>query len=365
MLLQLLAFNKSLTQTLHDLLFFRRQFIRTLLSHGREIDILHVIFLPVDHDRLFLIIDMIQKQPAVHAKFRPAHDQLSLQLELKDGDRLVHLHIQTQIFCIILGIIFDCKNLTIRILIDFHRKRGKRNQIDAVALFQCIKISIPRRHPDDIGNAGKMPARRPHPYDIVVAPLHIDRMVMLQRIHNDMRPRPSVINIPDDMQMVDDQILYQIAECRNKFRRPADSDDRMDDFIIISFFILNFRLFRDQLFDDIGKIRGQRFSDLGTGIFGRNPFRNLDKAVQRNLVPVLNTALVLFPQDDIQFFLRIVDQRRKSLFIFVAKGIPELFVNLPAHGTGAVLQHMIELFIFSVDIRNKVFRSFWQAQNRL
>ena len=167
------------------------------------------------------------------------------------------------------------------------------------------------------------------------------------------------------MQMIDNQVLYQVAERRNKFRCPADPDDRMDDFIIISFFILNFRLFRDQFFDDIGKIRRKRFSDFRARIFGRNPFRNLYKTVQRDLIPVLNAALILFPQDDIQFFLRIIDQRCKSFFILIAKGISKFFINLPAHGTGTVLQHMVKLLIFAVNIRDKMLRSFWQAQNRL
>ena len=335
MLLQLLTLDKRLTQTLHDLLLFHRQLIWALFFHSRKIHILHVIFLPVDRYRLFLIIDMIQKQPVVHVKFRPAHDQLSFQLELKNGDRLVHFHIQTQILRIVLGIIFDGKSIAVRVFIDFYRKSGKRYQIDAITLFQRIEISIPCRHSDNIGNAGEMSARSPHPYDIVIAPLYIDRMIVHQRIHNNIWSRSPVINIPDDMQMIDNQVLYQVAERRNKFRCPADPDDRMDDFIIISFFILNFRL------------------------------RNLYKTVQRDLIPVLNAALILFPQDDIQFFLRIIDQRCKSFFILIAKGISKFFINLPAHGTGTVLQHMVKLLIFAVNIRDKMLRSFWQAQNRL
>jgi hypothetical protein len=60
-----------------------------------------------------------------------------------------------------------------------------------------------------------------------------------------MGPRPSVKNIPNNMQVVDDHALDQMAQSNNKFLRPVYPYDRMDNLIIISFFILDFRLFRN------------------------------------------------------------------------------------------------------------------------
>ena len=37
---------------------------------------------------------LIQQQPVIHVIFRMCQDQLSLQLELNDGDRLVHHHVE-------------------------------------------------------------------------------------------------------------------------------------------------------------------------------------------------------------------------------------------------------------------------------
>jgi len=51
-----------------------------------------------------LQIDMVQQHPVIHLKLRTTADDLTLQLELDDGDRLVHLGDQTGgllIHCII------------------------------------------------------------------------------------------------------------------------------------------------------------------------------------------------------------------------------------------------------------------------
>ena len=57
------------------------------------------------------------------------------------------------------------------------------------------------------------------------------------------------------MQVVNHQPLDQIAQRHDKLRRPADTDNGMDNLIIISFFVLHLRLLRNQLLNDIGKIR--------------------------------------------------------------------------------------------------------------
>ena len=43
-------------------------------------------------------------------------------------------------------------------------------------------------------------------------------MICTQGIHDDMRSLAAVIDIADDMQVVDDKALNQIAECDNTFR---------------------------------------------------------------------------------------------------------------------------------------------------
>ena len=62
---------------------------------------------------------------------------------------------------------------------------------------------------DHICNAAQLSGRCPHPYNIMVSPLDINRMIFQQLIHNKMRSRSSVINITDNMQMIHNQTLDQ------------------------------------------------------------------------------------------------------------------------------------------------------------
>ena len=53
--------------------------------------------------------------------------------------------------------------------------------------------------------------RRAHPKHIVIAPLDINRMIGHHLVHDDMRPRTSVIDITHDMKMIDRQALNQLT----------------------------------------------------------------------------------------------------------------------------------------------------------
>lgn len=77
-----------------------------------------------------------------------------------------------------------------------------------------------------------------------------------------MRSLASVIDISDDMQVIDDKALNQVAERNNTFRCPADPDNRIDNFVIVKLFVLNFFFFGNQLFDDIGKSWGSALRTL-------------------------------------------------------------------------------------------------------
>ena len=267
-------------------------------------------------------------------KFRMPFNQLPFQLELQNGHSLVHLHIHPQVFRIVVRIVFDGKHITVGIFISFHGKGYQRYQIDSISVLQCIQIAITGSHPDDRGNTCQMSAGRSHPDHIMVPPLNIHAVIFLQGIQNNVRPRSPVKNIPDNMQMINHQPLNQFAQCDNKSRRTANADNRMDNFIIVGFLVLDFRLFCDQLLDNIRKIFWQCFSDLGAGIFGRNPFSNLNQPVQCDFIPVFDIIFLLHHQ--FQFFLWIIDQCGKAFFVSAAQSIAKFLINLILHRAGTV-----------------------------
>ena len=313
MLLQLLAAQERAFQALHHFLFLLGQRIRILRVNGREIHIQHRVFLSIQGNGSFLIIDPVEQRPVLHMKSLLPLDNLSLHLELDHGDCLmdpqVHLHLRLAD-----GIVlpFQGKAGTGIRLIDTHGKRRQRQEIDAVPVLQNIQIPIARADPDGVGNTAPLPRRGAHPQHIMVPPLDIQGMVVHQLVHDDMRPRSPVIDISHNMKVIHDQALDQGGDRRNKPFRSAYPDDRHDDLIIVGFLIVDLRLLRDQLLDDIGKILRQGFAHLGAGILARRPLAHLDQTVQVDLVPVLHIILCL-PYDP-HLLPRIIDQRRQRPF---------------------------------------------------
>ena len=85
--------------------------------------------------------------------------------------------------------------------------------------------------------------------------------------------------------------------------------------------------------------------------------------MQGYFVPVFQ--IVLFSLDDLQLALRIINESGQTFFILTADGVAEFLVDLAAYGTGTVFQDMVELFVFSVDIRQEMFRTFGEVQDGL
>ena len=154
---------------------------------------------------------LIMRHPEFHMELRVSHDQLSFQLELQDSNCFMHLGVQPEILGIVIGIELDGKGIAVGILISFQCKCSQRQQVDAVAILQSGEITVSGRHSDHIGDTGQTSGRRAHPHHVMVAPLDIHGMVFAQSIHNNMRAGTSVVNITDDMQMIDDQLLDQVA----------------------------------------------------------------------------------------------------------------------------------------------------------
>ena len=69
------------------------------------------------------------------------------------------------------------------------------------------------------------------------------------------------------MQMIHNKTLDQFCQGNDKILCPADLNDRIDDGIVICFFVQNFRFLCDQLLDHIGIVCRKCLTDLGTGIF--------------------------------------------------------------------------------------------------
>ena len=210
-------------------------------------------------------------------------------------------------------------------------KGRQRKQIDPISILQNVKIPISCTDTDHIRNTASLSGRSSHPQHVMISPLNIHTVVFHKLFHNNMRTRTSVINIPDNMQMIHDQPLDQLTERNDKFLRTAHPDNRIYNFIIIGFFIRKLRFLRNQLFNDISKIFGQCLPDFGTGIFACRPLTHLDQTIQRNLIPVLHVALFFF--DPVHLLSRIINKSSKGLLIPATHSITKNIVNFSTNGT--------------------------------
>ena len=146
------------------------------------------------------------------------------------------------------------------ISVSLNGKTCQRHQINSIAVFQHIKIIIAGRQPDNIGYAGFMPGSRTHPYHIMIPPLEIHVLQLHQMIHDNMRPRSSVENIPDHMKSCDNQTLNSLGNSHNKLFGPVDSDDSIKNLIIILLFLHHPVILAEQFFQNVREIRRKTLS---------------------------------------------------------------------------------------------------------
>ena len=261
-------------------------------------------------------------------------DRLTFDLKLDHRNRLVHPKIRLHLRLIRPLRSFQRKTGAGIVFVHAKRKCRKRKKIDPIPVFQNIQIPITCTDPDHIGNTGLLPCCRSHPENIMVSPLDINRMIVKQPVHDQMRTRSPVINIPDNVQMIYHKTLDQIGDRHNKFPGAVDPDHGHDDRIIVGFFVVDLCPFRDQLFDHICEIFRQCLAHLGTGILARRTFAHFDQTVQMDHIPVLHVRLRLFYLREL--FFRIIDQRCQFFLISLAQCISKHFVDLPSHRTGTI-----------------------------
>src|SRR5699024_5900458 len=95
------------------------------------------------------------------------------------------------------------------IFIASQGKSSQRKEVDAISILQNIQIRVSHTVSDHGGYTAGLSCRRSHPYDIMIPPLYIYRMVVFQYIHDLMGSRTSVVNVSQHMKMVHYQTLDQ------------------------------------------------------------------------------------------------------------------------------------------------------------
>ena len=364
MLLQLLAVHKRSMNLFNQLPFFIRQAIRVGRVDSREIGIAQFVFFAFIHKYVPFKVNLVQQFPVVHAKLRTPVYNLRFQFELDYRNRLVHLRNQPQCLFVVIGIgkvHLRSKDGARIIRIGIHCESSQRQQVDAVAVFQCRQVGIAHGHTDNVRYAGVIARCGAHPQYVMVAPLNVEVMVVAKRIHDDMRTRTTVVNIAHDVQRVDCKPLDKLAHGNDKVIRTLGRDNRTDNDIDIRMLVRLYAGLVQQLLNDIGELRRQRFAHFRACVFGRYVLADFHQLVQGDEIPVVQVRFLFLYQ--LQLLFRIINQRTDFLLLAFAQRMPEDFIHLPLYRTRSILQHMLKSLVLSMNIRQEMFRTFRQIQN--
>ena len=304
--------------------------------HGGEFHIQHRIFPAVYGYNSLFKINLFQKPPAVHLILWMAFDNLAFHFKLNYCYCLVHFGCQPRIYRIVDILIQNMggKSFTGVIPVGIGRKHGQRAQIYAVPILQNIKAVVADGNPKHIADTGRIPCDRPHPGDIMIAPLDIHIMKIHQFIHNQIGSGPSVKDISDNMQAVYGKALNQLTQSTDKFPCNPHVNDGADNLTVEHFFIIPIVIHMEHLIYNICKIRRQLLADLGTGILGGDYLTDLQQPVYGDSLPVLRIIAGLY--NLIQYLVRIIDQIGQLLFLCLGNHISEcLFYLLTDDSRGA------------------------------
>ena len=164
-----------------------------------------------------------------------ALDELSFHLEEDDGDGL--LHRGDHVVCPVGPL---CEE-------------GELAQGDAVGALEHLKGVVTDIRPYDGGDASLRACCRPHPTDVMVAPLEVQGVVLHEAIHDLVRVCPPVEDVPYEVEVIHGEALDEGCQRADEVVGGARAYDGADDLLVV---LVATRLAAcrcvQQLVDDVG-----------------------------------------------------------------------------------------------------------------
>ena len=152
----------------------------------------------------------------------------------------------------------------------------------------------------------------------MVAPLHIDLMVVFQRVHNQIGARPAVKDIADNMQPVDGQRLNHAAERDNHRVGLPGFQYGLHHLAVIALLVR--RVVAEQHFlHQRAHPSGHRVAHALAGVFHRAHPADLEQPIDRQPIPFRIDNPLLFEQR--QLLVRVIDQRGEHVPLVAGQDI--------------------------------------------
>ena len=210
-LAQFLADHERMVELLHEDFFLIGQEVRIGRVDGREVVADQLVVFPVEVDGSLFVINQVEKVSALHVPLWVSVEDLRFQLELDDGDGLVHE--RRQAFGLVVYALGSAAQAGLEFLarvvaIGFHRECGQWDKVDSVAVFKRCEVGVAQGKANDIADAGVVSSTCAHPQDVMVAPRDVPIVVVGERVHDDVCAGTAVVDIAKNMQLVNSQPLY-------------------------------------------------------------------------------------------------------------------------------------------------------------
>ena len=160
-------------------------------------------------------------------------------------------------------------------------------------------------------------------------------MVIHQQIHDDIRTRAAVEDIPHDMQVIDDQTLDQVAHRDDELLCAVGLDDGRNNRIEVFALIVNVIILVEQFVDDVAVPARQGAAHLFARVFGRAQAADLEQTAERDAVPLCAVGRGL---DQLrELFFRVVDERREPRALVRGQAVAQHVVHLFAYRARSVV----------------------------
>ena len=197
----------------------------------------------------------------------------------------MNLHVHLELGGRKIGIALERKADARVVGVGVERERRKRQNVDAVGVFQDGEVAVAGAVAHHVRDAATLPERSAHPHDVVVSPLDVHGMVRHERVHDGVRRRAAVVNVADDVQLVYREALDHGRERFDERDAAARAHRRIDDGAIVGFLVDAMAIFGQKLFDDVGELAWHGAADFGVRVLARGALADRDEARHRDGVP--------------------------------------------------------------------------------
>ena len=188
----------------------------------------------------------------------------------------------------------------------------------------------------------------------MVAPLYVVVAVVGQGVHDDVRSGTAVVDVAEDVEAVDAQALYDLADGLDEWLGLPGGDDGVEDAPVVIV---------QQLLDDVGELPGEGLADLGARVLGRHAPEHLHQLVKRDLVYVLHVGLGAVEQ--LELLAGIVDEGAELVDVVGAHGCLEELADLALDVARGVLEDVAECLVLAVDVGHEVLGALGEVEDRL